>query len=103
MLMLQVLANTPNKAPTPMPGHSTSINTNPLHTGSSCKAGKTQNHACIIENKAPNIESETVYKLKFPCFTAHSNKVSLNSFNARTINYKNPITLMMQRSRNMNL
>lgn len=66
MLMLQVLANTPNKAPTPMPGHSTSINTNPLHTGSSSKAGKTHNHASLIENKAPNIESETVYKLKFP-------------------------------------
>lgn len=59
-------ANTPNKAPTPMSGHSTSINTNPLHTVSSCKAGKTHNHASIIENKAPNIESETVYKLKFP-------------------------------------
>jgi hypothetical protein len=64
MLMLQVLANTPNKAPTP--GYSTSINTNPLHTGSSSKAGKTHNHASLIENKAPNIESETVYKLKFP-------------------------------------
>lgn len=69
--MLQVLANTPNKAPTPMPGHSTSINTNPLHTGASSKAGKTHNHAThnhasLIENKAPNIESETVYKLKFP-------------------------------------
>lgn len=55
MLMLEVLAKTPNKAPTPMPGHSTSINTNPRHTGSTCKTGNTHNHASIIENKAPNI------------------------------------------------